>query len=119
MLDRNQMKELRVAINKALTPVSQQFSLEKLQVESGTFDPERGWFTFKLEGAASGGVSREQAAYDMWAPVYKLPKHGTPFVYGGKRYKIAGFAARGRKVLASLDGKMFKFPVDVVQRLCA
>ena len=110
---------LRPQIDAALAEVASRNGLTSLRAGNGTFNPDAGEFTFKLEGKIEGAKGAEAVRYEQNARWLNLPPLGSKFQAGGHEYETAGLNSTGSKVLCKRteDGKAYLFPAEgVAQR---
>jgi hypothetical protein len=118
MVDRESLKIIRAQIDAALADIATLNGLQTLRTGACTFDRE-GSFTFKVEGLAQGGLSREAQAYKQYAAFYKrMPELFAVVKLGAARedYRITGL--RRTKVLAEKlsNGKTYLFQLAQLER---
>lgn len=104
-LDAALMRLIRIKLQEALDPVA---AAERLTIKVGnaTFDPDAGHFTFKVEGRVAGGLTKEQAAYDVNRKWLNLPPRGSTIKFGRHEYVTTGL--RRDHVLVERDGKGYR-----------
>jgi len=131
---RDLLKDIRADLDSALLDiVKANGNVKMLKATTCSYDPRSGCFTFKLEGAFKGGLSREEALYEQVAkqisgeqkewdpqkgyiatPGDPMPPLFWEFNSNGERYTIVG-ANRGRSVIAArADGKRYKFKAEQI-----
>ena len=120
IIDRNELRALRLAINNALVEVGQKFRV-KLEAGSCKFTDQRA--TFKLEASVIGsnGQVFDSKAEDFkcYCGLYGMTPTdlGRTISVFGTTYTITGLSMKSRRfpVLATrADGKVFKLPQDAV-----
>jgi hypothetical protein len=108
------LKAIRAEIDEALAKIAKANpGLKSLHLANGSYDPQAGHFSFKLEGVAEGGVDKFEQCYNEMAPLLGLmPLGSSTITVGGKEYKAVGMKPGGNnKVIAARvpDGKKFLF----------
>lgn len=114
-LTKNQIKELRSQIDKALLPVLQANGLSKLEAGNCSFNPSDGTFTFKLHGAVEGAPTEDDNARQLYLSMRQcldLPAMETPIVMRGKTFQITGLDKRCKNALLTADGKPYKTSIE-------
>ncbi|CAB4179971.1 hypothetical protein UFOVP1040_10 [uncultured Caudovirales phage] len=113
------LTKIRAEIDAAMKPLAAKYGLTSLALGKGTYDPRAGRFTFKLEGIAEGGKTKEAVMYEQCA-FLELPPLGTTFAAQGREYTTVGLNTTGTKVhtTCSFDGRTYLFKTEDVKRLC-
>lgn len=114
------LRALRSDINAALAPLATKYGLTKLAAGNASYSA--GAFTMKLEGLATGGLTKEEQRYDKhratgWQMQW-LPARGAAVLYGGDQFTATGINSTGTKVIgtfAKRPGKSFIVPVDLLR----
>ena len=108
-VDQDLLRRLRVDIDEALADVRTKYGLSKLAAGRASFDPRAGSFTFKVEGAVSGGLDANAARYEQTRGYAKRwPALGTVILWGGSSLVIAGEGRGGAiYVTGKDDGKTY------------
>jgi hypothetical protein len=102
------MKAYRMAIDTALAAVAKEFDLEKLALGKGTYDPNAGSFSFKLEGNVKGGIGADARRYDLESKYYTgWPERGTTIQWGSETMTIAGMGKGGAIYVNGANGKAY------------
>ena len=120
-MDRASVKLLASAVEKALQQVADEFGVT-YTYKGGTFDPSTGTFAPKSEFSLPDSGRR---AFERDAILFGLrPEHfGATFVSNGREFRVTGLNARAPKypikATCVLDGKPYKFPASVVDRIGA
>lgn len=118
------LKSLRADVDAALAPLLAKYSLAKLRLAKGTYDPNAGSFSFKVEGLAKGGTSPDAMRYDSNQQLLGIPPR--PFTFQQREpersslwtFTITGLNLTGTKVLCERDdGKTFLFKTDAIIRI--
>jgi hypothetical protein len=117
--NRTTCKALGEEIEQALAGIASKYGVS-ISCKGGTFGPTS--YVAKVECAVIAGglaVTREVEAFNKMASLYGLAPSdlGRSFAYSGGTYSICGLKPSSRNpVLAKRqDGKVFKFPVEVVK----
>lgn len=102
------LKTLRVDMDAALAAVAEKHGVS-LKVGNCTFSADT--FTFKVEGIAEGGVTKEAAYYEMMAKFDKeLPPLNAVVKVCGQLFNVVGMRSRGKNTMVIkrvTDGKIF------------
>jgi hypothetical protein len=114
-ITKEMLKTLREDMNAALAPLAQKYGLESIKAANCSFTPD-GAFTFKVEGLASGGLSKEESAYDANHKWMGLPPRGTEITHGKRLYATFGLKNRSDKVIvvAKHDGKKYLIDREII-----
>lgn len=101
-ISKETLKLIRASLDKALETVAKEHNLRQLRSGNCTFDHE-GSFTFKVEGIAANGASKEEQLYDMLHIASDVwPERRTDaarFMYGGKLIELCGANSTLSKVI--------------------
>lgn len=114
-LTKDKLRALRVAMDAALAKIAKEHGLAQLRAGSCTFE-KTGAFSFRVEGLADGGLTKEQRRYDenMWLG---LPMRGAQFESGRKQHTTWGLNSTGTKVITECsDGQRYNWPLDSIKR---
>lgn len=110
---------LGAAVKAALDAVATEHGIT-VTVNGGTYDPRVGTFKPRIEFAANDSAEKEWAAY---AAMYGLTAEdfGRTFTSRGRTFTLSGINTRARTapILATCDGKTYKFSEDTVAALLA
>jgi hypothetical protein len=112
-MDRNDVKVLRIAINKKLEELKVDFPDFDISVGNARYTDTKVTFS-KLECVQNGngnGVSNDEAEYNKYVNLYNLPPYGTTIALRGRKFVTVGFKARNRKypvIVKGTDGKQYK-----------
>lgn len=114
-LTKDKLAKIRVDLNAALAEVAKKHGLARLTAGNCTFE-QTGAFTWKVEGLAEGGLTKEQSRYDegRWLG---LPARGSSFVANGKTHTTWGLSKTGAKVITECsDGQKYNWPLDAIKQ---
>lgn len=123
MFTKQQFKDFRSDVEKALEEVSKKYNVN---IKAGNITYSNISFNLKLEVTKKevNGKSFEQAEFEKYAILYgfKPSDYNKQFAYGGKKYVFIGFKPKSHKypILAKCtNGKTYKFPIEIVKMMIA
>lgn len=113
-LTKQQLAAIRIDLQAALDGVAKKHGLAHLNAGNCTYETT-GAFTWKLEGLAAGGVTKDERRYDdnAWLG---LPPRGSEFTSRGMTHKTAGLTSGSKVITECSDGKRYKWDVEAIRR---
>lgn len=116
-ISKEQMKAFHKDINTALLAVAQKHGMTSLEAVKGKFTPEKGNFSFTLQGVVAGGLDERAARYVEAAKLFGWPDIFAEFEYRGKDYKIIGCNTTGSKIFCQTGTATYEFPPALVKQI--
>lgn len=114
------LKQLRADVDAALATLREKYALETLRLGKGSYDPDAGSFSFKLNGMAQGGKSPDAMRYELNQKLLSLPPLGFQFTSKGESFKTTGLNLTATKVLCErADKAIYLFKLDGIKRIAA
>lgn len=111
------MEEFRKDIDAALLAVAQKHGMTNLQAMKGKYDPDRGNFSFTVEGVVAGGMDGKAFLYSLWAKTYEWPEVFSEFEHKGSTYKIIGCNTTKSKIYCKTGELVYEFPPNLVKQI--
>ncbi len=116
-MNRTRAKVITSDIEAALLPIVRKYGLKSITAGRTVITVNNGSMVVKLEVVEEGGLTPQQAKYNLLREQLGLPVLDTEFVYGRNYYRIVGLN-KTNKVLAVrvATGKRYRFSVQMVQQ---
>lgn len=118
--DTHQVKEIRKQVNASLEELGARLGLT---IKAGNASYSNNEVTFKLACQIEGhDPDKEEFERSCWAFELKPEQYGTPFIAGGKSFKLVGIKLNRPKypiIGLGTDGKRYKFQEHVVAQMAA
>lgn len=102
MIDKEMLKEFRVAANEALVKLGKKFNLT---LEVGKISYTATNFTAKVEANLKGSKSKAAQNYEYYAATLKLKPLGSVITLRGHQYVIIGFNPRKQRFPVQVERK--------------
>lgn len=116
-IDKELLTRLRADLEKPLNELAGKYGLRSLALGRATYDPAAGTFTFKLEGMAQGGMSKEAQRYDLEREYCKgWPERDSTIQWGGESFKVTGMGQGGAIYVTNPAGKGFRLKRAAFER---
>ncbi len=116
-MNRTRAKVITSDIETALLPIVRKYGLKSITAGRTVITVNNGSMVVKLEVVEEGGLTPQQAKYNLLREQLGLPVLDTEFIYGRNYYRIVGLN-KTNKVLAVrvATGKRYRFSVQMVQQ---
>ncbi len=116
-MNRTRAKVITSDIETALLPIVRKYGLKSITAGRTVINVSNGSMVVKLEVEEEGGLTPQQAKYNLFREQLGLPALDTEFIYGRQYYKVVGLN-KTNKVLAVrvATGRRYRFSVQAVQQ---
>lgn len=120
MFTKNELKIYRVEMENALKGFAEKYNFD---IKAGNISYDSNSFNIKIEVRQKeiNGKSFEQAEFESLCVLFdfKPEDYGKKFNYNGRMFSLTGFNTKAHKmpILATSEGKTYKFAPDTIKKL--
>ncbi len=116
-MNRTRAKVITSDIETALLPIVRKYGLKSITAGRTVINVSNGSMVVKLEVVEEGGLTPQQAKYNLLREQLGLPALDAEFIFGRQYYKVVGLN-KTNKVLAVrvATGRRYRFNVQAVQQ---
>lgn len=111
------MKEIRKDIDAALLAVAEKHGLSSIQAMKGKYDPDRGNFSFTVDGVVKGGMDARAFLYSLWSKTCGWPDIFSEFEHQKKPFQIIGCNTTRSKIYCKTGTLIYEFGPDLVKKI--